>query len=117
MSHFSLGFLFVRAHSQEFRLGLTLPLTGAYSIYGREAKQGIELAGEEANVADGIGGKEITLTIEAFGTGEAGDYFSLISALATFSFNSLSSSFRAGISMTAPGPGARASISTTSTMR
>ena len=53
-----------KADSDTIKIGGVFPLSGPVAVYGIEAKNGIELAIEEINAADGVNGKMLELVGE-----------------------------------------------------
>jgi branched-chain amino acid transport system substrate-binding protein len=54
--------------ADDLRIGATLALSGAYSTYGRQALQGIQLAVEDVNADGGVNGRKVKLIVEDEGT-------------------------------------------------
>ena len=53
-----------QSQHEEIKIGAILPLTGDAAIYGKDAKEGIDLAEEEINKSGGILGKRIVVSYE-----------------------------------------------------
>lgn len=54
--------------ADDLRIGTTLALSGAYSTYGRQALQGIQIAVEDVNAQGGVNGRKVKLIVEDEGT-------------------------------------------------
>lgn len=56
--------LLLRPGTQDFKIGVILPMTGSGAVWGANARKGIDLALEEINAAGGVHGRRVSLVFD-----------------------------------------------------